>query len=128
MFALHVTAVDNLDSILATGLVAQIGPRSKEIQEEESGIWLFPSWACMNDAEWLFDSLDDDPAFCVLQVDMRGLSYEHDASVGFEICSRVNIPADRLVVICDDIDSPNGFEEASEIFASTVEAKCRERA
>jgi len=59
MFGLHVTPACNLASNRATGLVPAIGKRSKLV-EGNRRVWMFPSWAAMEEAEWLAECFDEE--------------------------------------------------------------------
>ena len=99
----HVTSAKAIASILKEGLVPQVGPLS-QMRDEHPGVFMFPSWDDMMDANWLFDEswpYDSEPA--LLAVDTSGLALDMEA--GFEVICPHNIPADRVTVI-----APTEFE------------------
>jgi len=68
----HVTSEKNLSSIMANGLVSQIGERSKELQEE-AGVFLFQSKNDMEDAlsNWLgdwYEENDEQTQLVILEI------------------------------------------------------------
>ena len=68
----HVTPKQNMDSILANGLIAQIGERSKEIGESQEAIYLFPNFEEMETAlaNWLGECFEDTDELIILQIDL----------------------------------------------------------
>jgi hypothetical protein len=121
---LHVTSAAAIPSILKSGLVAQIGPLSSQV-ETHPAVFLFPSWDDMMDANWLFDEdtwpHESEPA--LLCVNTEGLLL--DAEVGYEAVFRENIPASRLTVIApgesDWYQAENRFLELGGRKASLTE-------
>ena len=111
---LHVTSADAIDAILVEGLVPRIGPLSAQL-ESHPGIFMFPSWDDMMDANWLFDEAwpyDSEPA--LLCVNTEGL--ELDSEVGYEVVFREKIDPSRITVIAPgelDWDNAKRMFEAS---------------
>lgn len=68
----HVTLKQNMGSILANGLIAQIGERSKEIGESQEAVYLFPNREEMETAlaNWLGECFEDDDDLVILQIDL----------------------------------------------------------
>lgn len=68
----HVTPIENLESILANGLVPQIGKRSEEIGEEQERIYLFSDFEEMENAlmNWLGEAFEEYEELCILQIDL----------------------------------------------------------
>ena len=96
-FCIHVTNADAIESILKDGLIPQIGPLSAQI-ETYPGVFMFPSWDDMMDANWLFDDAwphESEPA--LLCVNVEGLSLDSEA--GYEFVSREVIHSSRITVI-----------------------------
>lgn len=94
---LHVTSAAAIPSILAKGLFPQVGPLSAQLQELP-GIFMFPSWADLQNAGWLFDEAwphASEPA--LLCVDVRGLALDLEA--GFEVVTRNPIEPARITVL-----------------------------
>lgn len=94
---LHVTHADALPAILEQGLRPQIGPLSEQV-ESQPGIFLFPSWADLVDANWLFDEAwphASEPA--LLCVDVHGL--ELDMEAGFEVVLQKPVEVSRITVL-----------------------------
>lgn len=95
---LHVTSAAKIESILREGLIAQIGPLAQCI-ESVPGVYFFPNWESMQDANWLFDEDTwphaSEPA--LLCVDTQGLDLESD--VGYEFVYRGNIEPHRITVL-----------------------------
>lgn len=97
---LHVTNAAALASIQEQGLIPQIGPLSEQL-EAHPGIFLFPSWADLQNANWLFDEAwphASEPA--LLCVDVRGLRLDMEA--GYEVVVRDTIAAARVTVLVPD--------------------------
>lgn len=94
---LHVTSADFVSSILRDGLQLKVGPLSEQAGEQP-GIFMFPSWDDMMDANWLFDEAwphAAEPA--LLAVDVTGLPL--DLATGYEAVCRQAIAAERIVVL-----------------------------
>ncbi len=71
----HVTPKQNLNSILANGLIPQIGKRSEDIGESQEAIYLFPNFEEMDNAlaNWLgecFIDDDEEEDLIILQIDL----------------------------------------------------------
>lgn len=67
--ALHVTALEHLESILENGLKAQIGPLSSAL-ESVNAVYVFPSWDAMLDANWLYENWPYESEPVLLSVDV----------------------------------------------------------
>lgn len=94
---LHVTNADAIESILKNGLTPQIGPLSRQI-ESKPGVFMFPSWDDMVDANWLFDEAwphASEPA--LLCVNTEGLVLDSEA--GYEVVTREWIDPKRIAVL-----------------------------
>ena len=94
---LHVTSAAALPDILRDGLEPRIGPLSVQA-ETRPGIFLFPSWADLMDANWLFGEAwphESEPA--LLAVAVQGVELEPEA--GFEVVVRTAIEPSRLTVL-----------------------------
>lgn len=98
---LHVTSADAVASIMSDGLVSQVGPLSAQLNEQ-AGVYMFPSWEDMENANWLFDEwpYDSEPALLCVKTDGMELVSE----AGFEVASRAGIPADRIVLLAPGED------------------------
>ncbi|KVP75483.1 hypothetical protein WJ96_07180 [Burkholderia ubonensis] len=110
---LHVTCAEFLPEILAKGLEPRVGKLSEQL-DEKPGVFMFPSWEDMTDANRLFGEAwpyDGDAA--LLCVDVAGLELETDCA--YEVVSRQLIPPSRLVVL-----SPNDFDwgKGKEVFVA----------
>src|SRR5690554_3767284 len=105
--AFHVTLAENCESILATGLQARIGPRSRML-ESRPAVFLFPDRQSCDTAlsTWLGDEFEDVPedGLVILAVDITGLPYQF--SVEFEREVLADIPHERIVAIWSE-----GWEE-----------------
>jgi hypothetical protein len=97
-FCLHVTSPSRINSILKIGLEPRVGVLSEQAGEMP-GIFMFPSWEAMNDANWLFDEgvwpYEDEPA--LLCVDVYGIAL--DCDVDYEVICRTTIPKERIMVL-----------------------------
>lgn len=95
--AFHVTTADAWERIRTEGLVPQIGPRSEMLGESEPRVYLFPSLLHVEDAlsSWLGESIEDDLAVIVLEVDLMGLPTHHDPAQ-FEITCTAPIAPERI--------------------------------
>ncbi len=94
---LHVTHAAALPAILEQGLKPQIGPLSEQV-ERLPGIFLFPSWTDLVDANWLFDEAwphASEPA--LLCVDVQDLDLGLEA--GFEAVLRTPVEPGRITVL-----------------------------
>lgn len=107
---LHVTHAEAIPSITSHGLVPKIGPLSAKI-EARPGIFLFPSWADLMSANWLFDEASwphaTEPA--LLAVDVRGVSLELEA--GFEVVTRRPLEPWRVTVLSPGETGWNAAEQ-----------------
>lgn len=111
MLALHVTPASNLPSILSGSLKPYVGERSIAI-ERTPAVWLFPDWASLEDAQWLYELFEDDDQLAVLLVDITDLEVVRNERAGYEMSVRSPILADRLRVLCEDIDDPDAYKRA----------------
>ena len=105
----HVTPKQNIDSILANGLIAQIGERSEEIGESQEAIYLFPNFEEMNNAlaNWLGECFEDIDELIILQIDLpKGFPiYKEMDSNGdefYEVHCTCNIPEEYITAIYDE--------------------------
>jgi hypothetical protein len=99
----HVTSADAIESILKNGLLPSIGPLSKKL-EKSPGIFMFPSWDDMMDANWLFDESwphASEPA--LLCVNTEGMYFS--GAIGYEVVFREKIDPDRITVIAPGEDN-----------------------
>jgi len=96
-WAYHVTPVENWPAIESSGLIAQIGPRSR-LLEARPAVFLFPTIEDCDTAlgQWLGDEFEDVPedGLIILEVNVAGLPYQQ--SVEFEKEVLLDIPADRI--------------------------------
>ena len=94
MTMFHVTPLKNLNSIKKHGLICQIGPRSQEIGEPVSAIYLFPNFDYANDAvmNWLGDEFDDDEQLIALPVKISETDVERAPDIDYERASLCDIP------------------------------------
>lgn len=97
-WCLHVTSSGSVQKILEQGLQPRIGPLSECI-EDRPAIFMFPSWADLMDANWLFGDdiwpYETEPA--LLAVDVRGIDLH--VYVGYEVQTYSPISADRIRVL-----------------------------
>ena len=105
----HVTLKQNMGSILANGLIAQIGERSKEIGESQEAIYLFPNREEMETAlaNWLGECFEDDDDLVILQIDLPEdfPVYREIDSNGddfYEAYCLCDIPKDYITAIYDE--------------------------
>lgn len=99
---IHVTCKAAVESILAKGLEPRLGPLSSQL-EGVPGIFMFPSWADMTDAEWLFgDAWPYDTEPVLVAVNTVGLVLDVDA--GYEVISRNPIDASRVSLLAPSED------------------------
>lgn len=64
---------------------------------EASGIYLFPNWETMIDAQWLYDEWPYDTEPVLLCIDTSGLQLSFGA--GYEVVSITSISPDRITLI-----------------------------
>lgn len=102
----HVTPSDNLDSILAKGLIPSIGPRSAELGELEPRIYLFRN---LDDVEtaltnWMADAFDENEELVVIEIDPGEHDSKHliDFEDQFEIVSLAVIEPSRICRVLDE--------------------------
>lgn len=94
---LHVTNAAAIEAIQKEGLLPKTGPLSVQI-ESHPGIFMFPSWDDMIDANWLFGEAwphDSEPALLCVNTDGLNL----DSEAGFEVVYRDRIDPSRITVI-----------------------------
>lgn len=101
-FAYHVTPSENLESILADGLIPAIGLRSADFGETDNAIYLFPDENALNDGlgNWLGECFEDDEQLAILRVDIEGL--ETISEVEWEIKCYSGIRAERIQFVRND--------------------------
>lgn len=73
LVAYHVTAVDNVPSILHNGLEPRIGANSALLGEPRAAVYLFKHLEDLHTAlnNWLGELLEDDTDYCVFQVQLN---------------------------------------------------------
>jgi len=111
MLALHVTPRTNLPSIRLNGLVPQAGPRASQLNEQP-GIWLFPDWQALDDAQWLWDLFPEDEALAIIAVDL-GACPHVPTEVGYEVVIRHQIAPAAIAVLCEDVEDTTHGEDAA---------------
>lgn len=95
---LHVTAKEHLPSILQKGLEPRLGPMAAKI-ESRPGIWMFPRWSGVLDADWLFDNWPYESEPVLLAVNTTGLHL--DTEVDYEVSYYQAIAPWRITVLSD---------------------------
>ncbi len=95
----HVTPKRLLDDIQTEGLVPQVGPRSKELNEPER-VWLFTSYDAMDNglSNWLGEYLEDEGDLAVLEVKIPYGIATPTPQAEFEASAKLTIPADCIRV------------------------------
>lgn len=110
----HVTPVENLGSILSTGLQPRIGERSLELGEPVPRIYLFPTLRDCNDAlsQWLgdwFNDLEEEEGkpmdLAVIEIDPAYLSDKSmESEVPWETSIADVIPPDAIVRVMTEYE------------------------
>jgi hypothetical protein len=103
----HVTAAEKLSSILAHGLVPDIGLHSENMGETTPAVYLFPSFEAIENAlsNWLGEQLEDIEKVILLKVVIPADAVIQKDSAGFEIVILTPIPANNITVLTEDVDS-----------------------
>jgi hypothetical protein len=98
--AYHVTPTRNLRSIMKNGLHPQIGDRSRQLDGEVEGVFLFPSLSDVEAAvsSWLGDEFDEDEELSLLAVDITGLEDNIVQGADYETIVNTPISPDRIKV------------------------------
>jgi hypothetical protein len=75
----HITPASNLPSIMKSGLVPAIGPRSKSINEKKKAIYAFPDGLSLTDAmtNWLDDALGEQHLVVLELIVSENKIYKH---------------------------------------------------
>ena len=97
----HVTPKENIHSILEDGIISHSGERSSQIGD--SGVFLFPSQADMEDAlmNWLGDELEEVEELLYLVIELPE-DWEFTSDVEFEVRSNDSISPEYIVDILDE--------------------------
>lgn len=105
----HVTPKKNIESILANGLIPQIGERSQEIGEVQEAVFLFPNFEEMNNAltNWLGDCFEEVDELVILQIDLPKdfpIYREIDSNGNdfYEVHCQCDIPEEYITAIYDE--------------------------
>ena len=109
---LHVTSANAIQSIRRDGLLPKMGPLSTQI-ESSPAIFMFPSWADMEDASWLWDGWPHESEPALLCVDVGGLELEWEQA-GEVMCMR-KVEAARITVLSE---TEHGWPESMPLFHS----------
>jgi len=117
----HITPAENLPSISRDGLVPAIGPRSKELGERVSAVYLFPSIESMEDAlaNWLGDAFDEDVVLALLAVDVDERQCIHTGA-DYEVSLQHTVDPMYLRLLEADVDCPSSRDQddaTSEVLA-----------
>lgn len=99
----HVTSASALASIEAQGLIPQIGPRSRLMDEAQPATYFFASKEDVENAlmNWLGEEFDDDETILVLEVNLRGIEIKREIGQ-FEFTTHQTIEADRILNVYDE--------------------------
>lgn len=116
----HITPIENLDDIMTTGLVPQIGPRSLALGEPKPAIYFFPTLDDVDTAlsQWAGRAFDEDSEVALLRVTLPDtVTIFSDA--GYECHTYDTIPPGCFRVLSTDV-----FGESD--IVSLTEAKSEE--
>lgn len=98
----HVTLMENLESIMKTGLIPQIGERSVEFGEKEEAIYLFPTEDDMHCAlgqwlgEWYDEEYGEDIELAALEITLPNEFPVEAGEVEYECLSKSLIPSEYI--------------------------------
>jgi RNA:NAD 2''-phosphotransferase len=100
MSLFHVTTLQSLDSIMETGLLPMIGPRSSKLNEPEPAVYLFPTLDHAADAiaNWLGEEFDDEDELVILEIAKEAPITDHE----FEIVFRETIDPSEIISVMDE--------------------------
>lgn len=105
--AFHVTLKSNIESILKSGLVPQIGERSEILGELEPAVYLFRTFEECDNALWNwlgeeFEDLDED--LLILEVDVDKKHYQKDSNgdLFYEIEIKEVIKPEKILKIYEE--------------------------
>lgn len=96
----HATELKNLSSILHSGLIPQIGERSK-LMNEKSGVFLFKSQEDMENAlgNWLGDYLDEEDGLVLLSIEGKEEWLRFETPAFYEICLPFTVVPEKIHVL-----------------------------
>ena len=89
----HVTPLSNVDSILKDGLTPQLGERSRQLEDEKEGVFMFSDYENCEYAlySWLGKELEElEEALMTLKVELP-LNFPLDQEVEWELIARKTI-------------------------------------
>ena len=114
----HVTPSENLRNILTSGLVPQVGNRSRKIVGEKSATYCFPDKNSMEDAmmNWLGDEFDEDEQLALLEIDTTGLDGNVTDGAEYEVAITSVIPPQNIRIISRDLATPVNESIVTEAF------------
>ncbi|MBO9428360.1 hypothetical protein [Sulfitobacter sp. R18_1] len=96
----HITAMENLESILKEGLKPQIGPRAREIGEKEAAVYLFPTMSDLEDAlmsPWGEEAWDEDLDHAIIEVTFpENARIGQNTDVEYEVSCLDHIPPENV--------------------------------
>ena len=107
MVAYHVTAVDNVPSILHNGLEPRIGANSALLYEPRPAVFMFKAMEDLHTAlnNWLGELLDDDTEYCVFQVQLNQAHLACTEVGPYELQCYVPIEPEHLSVLHANVDN-----------------------
>ncbi len=106
----HVTPSENAASIMAAGLIPQIGPRSSACNEREPRTFFFTSVSAAETAlcSWLGEELEDCPSLSLLLVDPHQIALNPGA--GYEVFCTQPVPPEQITLLVGPSLIAPGFE------------------
>lgn len=99
----HVTPLRNVRKIMQNGLVPQVGPRAKELGEEEPAVYLFRTREDAADGvdHWLGDQFPDGEPLALLEVKVEPSGVKRDDPSVFEVEVGVIIDPRNIRVVTE---------------------------
>lgn len=104
----HVTLIEHVESILAEGLIPQLGNMAKDCGETKKAIWLFPDRESVETAlsSWLGEELEarygEDCETAIIAIHLPesfSSSLRYNADIGYEVVCDSPIPAVYLQIL-----------------------------
>lgn len=98
MIVYHLTTKKNFNKIQSEGLKPKIGPRSKELGEDNKVVYFFRSEIEAEDAlcNWYGECFGEDEEFILMEVNIQGFNFNDNPST-FEVTVSEMIPSDRII-------------------------------
>lgn len=108
----HITTADALTAILAQGLVPQIGPRSKMLNETMPRVYFFSDMSSLEDAmvNWINNAFSEEETLYVLECNLEDLDITSQENQFELVCRQTIAPSLITKVYTEDLDKYMQFD------------------